>query len=54
METMSTPRFVYRNGDERLIAEGQYILYQDSRDRFIENVLSHGEHEMFVPDPTIW
>jgi len=54
VETMSTQRFISRNGVERLTAEGQYILYQDSSDRFLEKVLAQGEHEVSVPDPTIW
>jgi len=35
-------------------AEGQYILYQDSSDRFMEKILSNVDQEVFVPDPTIW
>ena len=54
VDTLSTQRFVYRNGQERITAEGQYVLYQDSNDRFMENVLSHTDQEVLVPDPTIW
>src|SRR5258708_1931174 len=54
VDTMSTKRFVYKNGSEIRTAEGQYILYQDSSDCFMEKVLSHGDQEIFVPDPTIW
>lgn len=54
VETMVTQRFIYRNGEERLTAQGQYLLYQDSRDRFLERILAQEEHEVFVPDPTIW
>jgi hypothetical protein len=54
VDTISTKRFVYRNGGERRTAEGQYILYQDSSDRFMEKFLSNVEQEVFVPDPTIW
>ena len=54
VETMATQRFIYRNGEERLTAEGQYLLYQDSSDRFLERVLAQEEYEVFVPDLTIW
>jgi hypothetical protein len=54
VDTHSTQRFIYRDGGERRTAEGQYILYQEASDRFMENVLSHGDQEVFVPDPTIW
>lgn len=54
VETGATHRFIYRDGEERLTAEGQYLLYQDSSDRFLEQVLAQGEHEVWVPDPAIW
>lgn len=54
VETRSTHRFIYRNGEERLTAEGQFLLYQDRSDHFLEQVLAQGEHEVWVPDPTIW
>lgn len=54
VETQSTHRFVYRDGEKRLTAEGQFILYQDSSDHVLEHVLAEREHEVFVPDPTIW
>ena len=54
VDALSTPRFIYRNGSERMTAEGQYVLYQDSSDHFMEKILSHGDQEIFVPDPTIW
>ena len=54
VETRSTHRFIYRNGEERLTAEGQFLLYQDRSDHFLGHVLTQGEHEVFVPDPTIW
>ncbi len=54
VETRSTHRFIYRAGEKRLTAEGQLILYQDSSDHFLEHVLAEKEHEVFVPDPTIW
>jgi GNAT superfamily N-acetyltransferase len=54
VETSSTHRFIYRNGEERRTAEGQFLLYQDRSDHFLEQVLAQGEHEVWVPDPTIW
>lgn len=47
-------RFIYKNEGEEKTAEGQYIIYQDSSERFMEKVLSRGDQEIFVPDPTIW
>lgn len=54
VETKSTHRFIYRHGSERLTAEGQFLLYRDRSDHFLEKVLARGEHEVWVPDPTIW
>lgn len=54
VETTSTHRFIYRDGEKRYTAGDQFILYQDSSDRFMEQVLAQREHEVFVPDPTIW
>lgn len=54
VETQATHRFIYRNGEQRLTAEGQYLLYQDRSDHFLERVLAQREHEVWVPDPTIW
>ena len=54
VETRFTHRFIYRNGQQRLTAEGQFLLYQDRNDHFLEQVLAQGEDEVWVPDPTIW
>jgi hypothetical protein len=54
VETRSTHRFIYRKGAERLTAEGQFLLYRDRSDHFLEWVLTQGEQEVWVPDPTIW
>lgn len=54
VETTSTHRFIFRDEEKRYTAEGQFILYQDSSDRFMEHVLAQREHEVYVPDPTIW
>lgn len=54
VDTTSTKRFIYRNGTETKTAEGQYVIYQDSPNRTIERILSHGKAEVSVPDPTIW
>jgi len=54
VDTISTQRFIYKNEGEERTAEGQYIIYQDSSDCFMEKVLSQRDQEIFVPDPTIW
>lgn len=54
VEPMAAQRFIYQHGEERWTAEGQYLLYQDSSDHFLEKVLAQQEHEVIVPDPTIW
>ncbi len=54
VDTQSTKRFIYRDGDKSRIAEGQYVLYQDSSAHFMEKVLANTDYEVFVPDPTIW
>src|SRR5579859_446743 len=47
VETKSTHRFIYRKGSERLIAEGQFLLYQDRSDHFLEHVLAQREYEVW-------
>lgn len=54
VEPRATHRFIYRNDQQRLTAEGQFLLYQDNSAHFLEKVLTQGEHEVWVPDPTIW
>jgi GNAT superfamily N-acetyltransferase len=54
VKTRYTHRFIYRKGSERLTAEGQFLLYLDRSDHFLEQILTRGVHEVWVPDPTIW
>ncbi len=54
VDTLNTRRIIYRSRAGRQTAEGQCILYQDSRAHFLETLLVHGDSEIFVPDPLIW
>jgi GNAT superfamily N-acetyltransferase len=54
VETKSTHRFVYHNGEEEQTAEGQVIFYLDSSERFMEKILAEPCLEISVPDPGIW
>ena len=54
VDTMSTKRIIYKDGEEERTAEGQYIIYQDSSEGFMEKILSYGDQKIFVPDASIW
>ena len=55
VETNATHRFIYR--DENgcpFTGAGQVILYLESSDRFMAQVLASPDAEVSVPDPGIW
>lgn len=55
VDQTSTQRFVYRSGSEKITdKEGQYIIYQDSSDRFMERVLVNPGKEVSIPMPPTW
>lgn len=55
VEADATPRFIYHDANgQRFTAEGQYILYLESSDRFMGKVLADRQALVSVPDPSIW
>lgn len=55
IDTVSTQRFVYKKGTERITnQDGQIIFYQDSSDEFMKKVLSKPENEVSIPTRNLW
>lgn len=55
IDTISTKRFVYTKGKERITnQDGQYIFYQDSSKGFMRKVLANPQEEVSIPTDNLW
>ncbi len=55
INTNSTQRFVYQNGDKRITnQDGQYIFYHDSSDNFMKKVLAKPDADVSIPSANLW